>query len=575
MNRCILHFSLLVLLGLSACSSNTGTKPIAIQEPITPAPAHTAVASVVMAEPAPAKVLVDSTPIGAPVPMPILDASHRRAQFAPQPNYQPPLLANTERYQAHVDNPEQLAADAPVSTFSLDVDTGSYSNVRRMLEQGRWPDANAVRVEEMVNYFPYDYAQPQGKAPFAVSTELAPAPWNSQHVLLRIGVKAQQLARQDLPPANLVFLIDVSGSMAMPNKLELLKPALKLLVQRLRPQDTITIVTYAGDTGVRLPPTSAADQATILASIDSLRAEGGTNGASGIQLAYSMAQQHFIAGGINRILLATDGDFNVGVTDFDALKAMVAEQRKSGVSLSTLGFGVDNYNDRLMTALADAGNGKYAYIDNLLEGQKVLVSEIGGTLDTVAKDVKAQIEFNPALVKEYRLLGYEKRMLQREDFNNDKVDAGDIGAGHSVTALYELTLADQPGLIDSLRYQVATLVRSTGSELAYVKLRYKAPDGDSSRLLSFAVQRRQLRSLAQSSDDFRFAAAVAGYGQILRGGRYTGQWQLSDVRALAEQALGEDRAGYRHEFLRLVDLAAAMDTHPSADAVQAEPPDAS
>lgn len=473
-----------------------------------------------------------------------------------------------ERYQALTDNPVQRVAEAPVSTFSLDVDTGSYSNVRRMIGAGQLPPPDAVRVEELVNYFPYEYTPPADARPFAVHTELAPSPWHPGNVILRIGVKGQDRAKETLPPANLVFLVDVSGSMQSPDKLPLLKASLKLLVNELRPQDRITLVTYAGSTAVILPPTPGSERAAIASAIDALSAGGSTAGASGIELAYRAAQQAFIPGGINRILLATDGDFNVGVTDFRQLKGMVEEKRKSGVALTTLGFGTGNYNEHLMEQLADAGDGAYSYIDTLMEGHKVLANEMTSTLATIARDVKVQVEFNPATVREYRLIGYENRALQREDFNNDRVDAGDIGAGHTVTALYELTLADGKGLIDEKRYgsrdEQATS-RHT-DELAHVKLRYKDPGAESSRRLDFAVSKAEMKSLESASGEFRFALAVAGFGQVLRGGRYTGDWSYADARKLAGGAVGRDRFGYRGEFLRLVDLTQSLSTRKVGDA---------
>ncbi|MCC6531135.1 MAG: VWA domain-containing protein [Burkholderiales bacterium] len=469
--------------------------------------------------------------------------------------------ADRERYQPIESNPVKLVAETPVSTFSIDVDTGAYANVRRFLNQGRLPPADAVRIEELVNYFPYDYAHPSGNAPFAVHTELAAAPWNPRNVLLRIGIKGQDVAKQSLPAANLVFLVDVSGSMYSADKLPLLKSSLKLLVRELRAQDRITLVTYAGHTGVVLQPTAGSETNKILAAIDGLAAGGSTAGASGIELAYGMAQQSFIANGINRILLATDGDFNVGITDFRALKSLVEERRKSGVSLSTLGFGSGNYNEQLMEQLADAGDGAYSYIDNLMEGHKVLVNEMTSTLATIARDVKIQVEFNPASVKEYRLIGYENRLLKREDFNNDQVDAGDIGAGHTVTALYELTLANTGGLIDPLRYRpLPAAAVQASSELAHVKLRYKEPQAQTSTLIDVTVGPGEVRSIAQASPEMRFAIAVAGFGQILRGGRYTGNWTLADTRTLAAANVGADRFGYRAEFLRLVDLAGSLST---------------
>lgn len=472
-----------------------------------------------------------------------------------------PPPQSRERYGEINDNPVKRVAEAPLSTFSIDVDTGSYSNVRRILAAGQLPPGDAVRVEELINYFPYDYALPADRRPFAVHVELAPAPWNAERVLLRIGIKGQDVAKESLPPANLVFLVDVSGSMESPDKLPLLRASLKLLVNEMRSQDRISLVTYASGTQVVLPPTSGADKAAINAAIDALRAGGSTAGASGIQLAYSAAQQSFIPGGINRILLATDGDFNVGITDDRQLTGMVEEKRKSGISLSTLGFGSGNYNERMMEKIADVGDGAYSYIDSLMEGHKVLVNEMTSTLATIARDVKVQIEFNPAAVTEYRQIGYENRQLAREDFNNDKVDAGDIGAGHTVTALYELTLAGAKGSIDPLRYAAPAGAKADhAGELGFLRLRYKAPGADASELMEIALKREALRPLAQASEEFRFAAAVAGYGQLLRGGRYTGAWGYADARRLAAQGLGRDRYGYRGEFLRLADLAQVLAT---------------
>lgn len=468
---------------------------------------------------------------------------------------------STERYGQISENPVKLVAQAPVSTFSIDVDTGSYSNVRRILNAGRMPPSDAVRVEELINYFPYDYALPTDHRPFAVHTELAPAPWNPDRILLRIGIKAQDVAKQSLPPANLVFLVDVSGSMGSNDKLPLLKNSLKLLVNELREQDRISLVTYASGTQVVLSSVSGAQKASINAAIDALHAGGSTAGASGIVLAYGAAQQGFIPGGINRILLATDGDFNVGVSDDRQLKSMIEEKRKSGISLSTLGFGSGNFNERMMEQIADVGNGAYSYIDSLMEGHKVLVNELTSTLATVARDVKVQIEFNPALVKEYRQIGYENRQLAREDFNNDKVDAGDIGAGHTVTALYELTLEGAKGSVDPLRYaKPAPVAEKLAKELGYLRLRYKTPDAGASELMEIPIQRAALKPLANASDEFRFASAVAGYGQLLRGGKYLGSWSYSDARQLASQSMGKDRFGYRGEFLRLIDLTQALVT---------------
>jgi Ca-activated chloride channel family protein len=493
---------------------------------------------------------------------------------APAPNaYMQGVMPDREQYAKIDENSVRQVAESPVSTFSIDVDTGSYTNVRRMLNAGRLPPADAVRVEEMVNYFPYAYALPRGNAPFSVHTEIAPAPWNAQHHLLRIGIKAQDVAKASLPPANLVFLVDVSGSMMPPERLPLLKSSLRMLVAQLRPQDHVSLVTYASGTRVVLEPTSGADKRRIMAALDDLRAGGSTNGAGGITLAYQMAERGYIKGGINRILLATDGDFNVGMTNFESLKNLVEEKRRGGVSLSTLGFGVGNYNDRLMEQLADAGNGNYSYIDTLNEGRKVLVNEMTSTLATVAKDVKIQIEFNPDEVLEYRLIGYENRKLKREDFNNDKVDAGEVGAGHTVTALYEITLKGHAGSVEPLRYGGAGgQAHGKPGELAFVRLRYKAPDGDVSRLAEWPLYARNVKQdFYQATSEFRFAVAVAAFGQQLRGGKYTGNMGYEDIFRIAAASLGEDPYGYRREFLQLVRQAQALSAH--APGVQPGNPD--
>ncbi len=476
-----------------------------------------------------------------------------------------PLPNNTEKYAKIDDNPIKKVSESPVSTFSIDVDTGSYSNVRRMLNRGALPNPDAVRVEEMLNYFPYNYPLPTTQdPPFSVNFEVAPTPWNKQTRLLHISLKGYDVPRTQLPAANLVFLIDVSGSMMMPNKLDLLKPALKMLAEQLRPQDKVALVVYAGTEGVVLEPTSGDQKDKIIAAIDRLNAGGSTNGGAGIKLAYSVAQQSFIQGGINRILLATDGDFNVGLTDKNALKSLIEEKRKGGISLSTLGFGMDNYNDELMEQLADVGNGNYAYIDTLNEARKVLVEEMSSTLNTIAKDVKIQVEFNPAVVAEYRLLGYENRALKREDFSNDKVDAGEIGAGHSVTALYELALVGSAGQrLETLRYGAKTAPLGTTDELGLLRLRYKLPHNEQSKLLEYPMKRNIIKSeLAASSEQFRFAAAVAAFGQQLRGGKYLEQFSYADILELGRGARGEDGFGYRAEFLNLVSLAKALSTKP-------------
>ncbi|MFZ3184729.1 MAG: VWA domain-containing protein, partial [Pseudomonas sp.] len=386
-----------------------------------------------------------------------------------------------EQYQKLASNPVLAVAEQPVSTFSIDVDTGSYANVRRFLNDGSLPPKEAVRLEELVNYFPYNYPAAQGDSPFGVSTELAPSPWHAGSQLLRVAIKASDLQMAELPPANLVFLVDVSGSMDRRDGLPLVQSTLKLLVEQLRPQDRVALVTYAGDAQVVLASTSGREKAKIRAAIDQLAAGGSTAGESGIQLAYQQAQLGMVNKGINRILLATDGDFNVGISDFDSLKQLAADKRKTGVSLTTLGFGTDNYNEQLMEQLADAGDGNYAYIDNLREARKVLVDQLASTLATVASDVKIQIEFNPAQVSEYRLLGYENRALKREDFSNDKIDAGEIGAGHTVTALYEIVPVGAKGWLEPLHFDHPAQPAANAGELAWLRLRYKAPQQQQSK----------------------------------------------------------------------------------------------
>jgi Ca-activated chloride channel family protein len=482
--------------------------------------------------------------------------------------------ADTDAARVHVKgqrldpNPVRRAATDPVSTFSVDVDTGSYSSVRGLIHKGLDVPGHAVRVEEMLNYFDYAYPRPEqagSRHPFAFSTALAPSPWNPRNHLLRIGIQAADPAKDELPPANLVFLIDVSGSMNIPESLPLVQDAMAALAERLRPQDRVSIVTYASGTQVWLPSTPGSERDTVAEAIRSLRAGGSTAGASGIRLAYEQARRGFIRGGINRILLATDGDFNVGVSDVGQLKEMVARERSSGISLSTLGVGHASYNDALMEQVADAGDGKYSFLDSLDEARKVLVNEFTSTLQTVAQDVKIQVEFNPAVVKEYRLIGYENRQLAQEDFRNDQVDAGDIGAGHRVTALYEITLQGRPGLLDELRYGAAAAPAASGpgraGELAHLRLRYKQPGGDPTRIASHLAEQAIDAAQAQHPQDdadFRFAAAVAAFGQLLgpAQGRYTGSFGHADVARLARSGLGPDAYGQRREFVRLVERVA-------------------
>jgi Ca-activated chloride channel family protein len=475
----------------------------------------------------------------------------------------PAEAVNRENYAEYERNAIQRVSEHPVSTFSVDVDSGSYANIRRMLNDGYLPPQDAVRVEEMINYFSYNYDTPNNtRTPFSINTEIATTPWNPDTHLLQVGLKGFEIEAAERPAANLVFLIDVSGSMQNPDKLPLLKNAFRLLTNQLGTEDTIAIVVYAGATGIVLEPTPGDQKATILSALDQLRAGGSTNGAAGINLAYLMAEQAYIKDGINRVVLATDGDFNVGTVNFAALIDMVEERREKGISLTTLGFGSGNYNDQLMEQLADEGNGNYAYIDSLNEARKVLVEELSSTLQTIAKDVKIQIEFNPAVVIEYRLIGYENRMLRREDFNNDKIDAGEIGAGHTVTALYEISLMGSSSQsIDPLRYgsNNATAEQEANlNELAHVRLRYKQPQGDKSTLTERTIERRNIVELEKASPELRFAAAVAAFGQELRGGEYLSNFGYPEIRGLASAARADDPFGYRGEFISLVDLAASL-----------------
>lgn len=457
-------------------------------------------------------------------------------------------------------NPVKLVATDPVSTFSIDVDTASYAFTRSAINRGVLPQKDAVRVEEMINYFNYDYAAPtDASVPFSTHMSIMPTPWNAETKLLSIGIKGFELPQTETPKANLVFLIDTSGSMNEPNKLPLLRNSFKLLLSSLKPDDTVSIVVYAGSAGTVLEPTKAFDKNKILAALNNLSAGGSTAGAEGIRQAYQLAESQLVEGGVNRVILATDGDFNVGISNPEELKSYVERKRDTGVTLSVLGFGQGNYNDELMQTLAQNGNGNASYIDTLNEARKVLVEEAGSLLFTIAKDVKLQMEFNPSLVSEYRLIGYETRVLNREDFNNDKVDAGDIGAGHTVTALYELTpVGSAAQLVDELRYSTETAEPVSGSmnEYGFLKIRYKLPGSDTSELISAQVTKAlEVSELADVSEDARFASAVAAFGQLLQGGRYTGAYSYDDVVALAQTVKGDDKFGYRSEFLNLVRLA--------------------
>ncbi|WP_028080541.1 vWA domain-containing protein [Solimonas soli] len=475
--------------------------------------------------------------------------------------YAPPPPADRENYAAPAQSPVRLAAEQPVSTFSIDVDTGSYSNTRRILDEGRLPPEDAVRVEEFINYFDYgDAPAATTDLPFAVHAELAPTPWNAKTRLLRVALKGYR-PNGPLPPSNLVFLVDVSGSMESPDKLPLVKSSLKLLARQLTARDRISLVTYASGTQLVLEPTPGDQTAAIEQAIDRLQAGGGTAGAAGITLAYQQAEKAFIKGGNNRVLLATDGDFNVGITRFESLLDLVRDKRRTGIALTTLGFGTGNYNDHLMEQAADAGDGNYSYIDSLREAQKVLVAQRAATLLTIARDVKVQVEFNPAVVREYRLIGYENRALAREDFNNDQVDAGDIGAGHGVTALYEIALAGEGGeRIEALRYGAPAATHAgTQGEVAFVRLRYKRPDETRSRLIEQPVRLADARaSLAAASPALRLSAAVAAFGERLRGGRYLEGYGYAQIVDLARGAATADAGGDLGDFLQNVALADSL-----------------
>jgi len=481
-----------------------------------------------------------------------------------------PGQESRDQFQATDSNALILAQDSPVSTFSIDVDTASYAFVRSSLKQGVLPPADAVRVEELINYFPYDYPLPQDEqAPFKATTTVLPTPWNPNTRLLHIGIKGYELPEEkgadseagvsERPRSNLVFLLDTSGSMNQPNKLPLLVKSFQLLLSTLAADDMVSIVTYAGSAGVVLEPTKAENKAQIIAALSQLEAGGSTAGGAGIQRAYQLAEQNFDPDGINRIILATDGDFNLGLSSPDELKALIARKRDSGVFLSVLGFGRGNYNDALMQVLAQNGNGNAAYIDSLSEARKVLLDEASSMLFTIAKDVKIQLEFNPDVVSAYRLIGYETRQLQREDFNNDKVDAGEIGAGHSVTAIYELTLAGAPGApVDTLRYQKAVAQKTpvAQTEYGFLKLRYKLPDKNQSRLIEQPILLADtLDKFTSASDDVRFSVAVAGFGQLLRSSKYTGDFSYDEVIKLAQSARGKDEFAYRSGFIELLRLA--------------------
>ncbi|MCB8998709.1 MAG: von Willebrand factor type A domain-containing protein [Bacteroidales bacterium] len=466
---------------------------------------------------------------------------------------------NTEGYSAIHENGYKDVLTAPLSTFSIDVDKASYANVRRYINMGQLPPVDAVRIEELINYFNYDYPEARGEHPFSVSTELSVCPWNTSHQLLHVGLKGKSVDKTELPASNLVFLLDVSGSMSDPNKLPLLKNAFQLLVKELRPQDKVAIVVYAGAAGIVLNSTSGNHKETILSALDKLQAGGSTAGGEGLLLAYKTASENFISGGNNRIILATDGDFNIGVSSNAEMERLIEKERDKGIFITVLGFGMGNYKDDKMEIIADKGNGNYAYIDNLQEARKVLVSEFGGTLFTIAKDVKFQLEFNPRRVKAYRLIGYENRMLNAEDFNNDKKDAGEMGSGHTVTALYEIVPAGSDehfNKIDPLKYQEnpAKVCSSESDELLTIKLRYKKPDGNSSILYEKPV-RGEVLDISNTSDNFRFSAAVAEFGLVLRNSEFKAGATMEQLIRLAQGSRGKDEEGYRGEFIKLANTA--------------------
>jgi len=503
------------------------------------------------------------------------DVSRNRAPVGMVAEQQPataPLVAEgeeeaagekqgAESYERLDENPFVVAARAPLSTFSIDVDTASYSNTRRFLDGGQLPPRDAVRIEELINYFSYDYPPPTGSAPFSVTAETADCPWNAEHRLVHIGLQGRRVAAEQMPPANLVFLVDVSGSMQPANRLPLVKSSLRMLTEQLSARDRVAIVVYAGTSGLALASTPGDRKSEIISAVERLEAGGSTNGGEGIQLAYRVAQENFIQGGTNRVLLATDGDFNVGVSSEADLVRLIEEKRRGGVFLSVLGYGRGNLKDSTMEKLADRGNGNYAYIDTPAEARKVLGGEVSGTLHTIAKDVKIQVEFNPAQVAGYRLIGYENRALRDRDFNDDRVDAGEIGAGHTVTALYEIVPAGRKvpdaGGVDALKYQQTPpppAEAARAGELMTVKLRYKEPDGEESRLLSVGVADSRA-SLDNASDDFKFSASVAAFGMLLRDSKHKGGATYDAVLQLARASAGSDLQGYRSEFISLVEKA--------------------
>ncbi len=566
MNRHALHLALLACFGLAGCHTTRQAAPAAGDADALPDRKGDEAARRNL-----------PAPVAAPVAVADMAAAGLRTRQANSASLDSmtlygapaaaPGIANRENYAQHDDNPLQRASEHPVSTFSIDVDTGSYSNVRRMLNAGVRPPADAVRAEEFINYFRYGHPAPASRdVPFKVSTELAPAPWNAGRELLMIGIKGYDVPTASLPPANLVLLIDTSGSMQSDDKLPLLKQALAMLVRQLRPQDRVSIVVYAGSAGLVLAPTAGDRQGEILAALGRLEAGGSTNGGDGIRLAYAMARQAFVNDGVNRVILATDGDFNVGTVDGRALETLVADQRRAGIAMTTLGFGQGNYNDALAERLADVGDGNHAYIDTVHEARKVLVEQMGSTLLTIARDVKVQVEFNPSVVAEYQLIGYENRVLRREDFSNDQVDAGDIGAGHEVTALYEITRVGAGDVrLPELRYGATPADgrarAGDARELAHLRLRYKRPGDDRSRLIETPILSSQLR--AQPGESLRLAATVAAFADALRGGTGSDGWGWVAIAASARASRGQDPGGERTELLQLINTARRLVEPPS------------
>ena len=522
--------------------------------PPTVAPPPVMAAPPMPEEGASADMVMPPMPAPPPPPPPPPMSTAPTARTAPPSHFAPPRAENRERYAGEAVATVQSVAEAPVSTFSVDVDTGSYANVRRMLTQGQMPPQGAVRTEEMLNYFRYDYPAPQDRSqPFTVSADMSTTPWNAETRLLRVGLRGYDLPRAERPPANLVFLVDVSGSMSSEDKLPLVQCSLALVAERMSPRDRISIVAYAGAAGLVLPP--SANRTEIVKALARLEAGGSTAGGEGIELAYRTARANMIEGGINRVILATDGDFNVGVTSHDALISMVERERASGITLTTLGYGTGNFNEAMMEQVADHGNGNYAYIDSPREAQKVLDQELSSTLFTIAHDVKIQVEFNPAYVSEYRLIGYENRALREQDFDNDAVDAGEIGSGHQVTALYEIVPAGARGWRSERRYP-ENRVQSEGAangEMAFLRLRYKLPGQQESRLIERPLAASLARSAGAPRGDTAFAAAVAAYGQLLRGDPWLGTYSFADARRLASQSAGSN--WWRTEFVRLTQAA--------------------